>query len=617
MYRQCASIFCFFFLLASEASTQPRRGQQPLDTLAMVGSIPILARDVLERIELMPFELKSEEQDFDKIKEKAVASLVGEKLLVMSQPLTKDQTSRFIQTMETVLQKLFVRDALYKREVHDKVVITEKEIHNGLALHGNRRKILIIYPSSMKEAAKIIQGWKECQRAHRSIHEYISTLPFRRDTLGVSFGSADPPLEKAVFSLKDTMEISKPVESIIYGLVVLTVLEKELDAHANELSAAERLTAVKNILLEQKENAAANSFIEKTLKAHHMAADSSLFRRLTIALRELMTLDSMTHRLENGYRYIPEDIFRLLRRFESELDTPLVRGSFGTLKLEEFLENLFYYDFHFSSLKSRTFAITFFDILRKITEGEIIAQEGIRRNLQSDNEVIRDIALWTSYWKSRDVVYMLQDSVTISDWESYVSLWRKKKELVEGALSVKVQEVLCSDSFRADSLFRLIQDGESMDSIARTYTQRIEWRMNNGKSGWLHFSDYREILTETMVMSLGEIKKVQYEGKNALLRLMERKITGNRHLLDSLIERECISIRQEHQRGRINQYLAHEAIRQHVEIYSDRIRKVDIKNINMVTIRMIGFGGKMNAAPLLVPQWEWVREWERLKRQFQ
>jgi hypothetical protein len=45
--------------------------------------------------------------------------------------------------------------------------------------------------------------------------------------------------------------------------------------------------------------------------------------------------------------------------------------------------------------------------------------------------------------------------------------------------------------------------------------------------------------------------------------------------------------------------------------------KVDIKNINMFTLRMIGFGGKMNAAPLLVPQWQWVGEWKRMKRQFQ
>jgi hypothetical protein len=231
--------------------------------------------------------------------------------------------------------------------------------------------------------------------------------------------------------------------------------------------------------------------------------------------------------------------------------------------------------------------------------------------------VIRDISIWSNYWKSRDAENALQDTGAISDWEPYVSVWRKNKELVEGALSVKVQEILCGDSLRADSLLRLIRYGENMDSIARTCTQRAEWRMNSGKSGWLHFADHREILTETMVMSLGELKKVQYDGRYTLLRLVERKVTGHQYLMDSLIEREITSIRQEHKRFRINQYLAHEAIRQKVKIYSDRIMKVDIKNINMVTVRMLGFGGKMNAAPLLVPQWQWVREWKRLESQFQ
>jgi hypothetical protein len=413
------------------------------------------------------------------------------------------------------------------------------------------------------------------------------------------------------------MEISKPLESIVYGLVVITVLEKDLSAQSKETSVADRLIAVKKILMDQKENALAYSFVGQTLKAHHMAADSSLFRRVTIALRELIKLDSISHRSENGYRYHPEDIFQLLGRFDSERDTPIVRGSFGTLKLDEFIENLFYYDFIFPSLKSRAFAFTFFDILKKITEGEIIAQEGIRRGLQFDGEVVRDVSLWANYWKSRNVEYTLWGTATESDWEPYASLWRKRKELIESTLSVKVQEVLCSDSLCADSLFRMIQLGENMDSIARAYTQRIEWRMNGGKSGWLHFSDHQEILKQTMVMSIGEIKKIKYDERIGILRLIDRKFTGDPYVLDSLLKIERTHVRDEHQKTLLNQFLAHEAIRQQVEIYSDRIMKIDIKNINMFTFRMIGFGGKMNAAPLLVPQWQWVGEWKRMKRQFQ
>jgi hypothetical protein len=163
----------------------------------------------------------------------------------------------------------------------------------------------------------------------------------------------------------------------------------------------------------------------------------------------------------------------------------------------------------------------------------------------------------------------------------------------------------------------MIQLGENMDSIACAYTQRIEWRMNGGKSGWLHFSDHQEILKQTMVMSIGEIKKIKYDERSGILRLIDRKFTGDVHVLDSLFKIERTLVRDEHQKTLINQFLAHEAIRQQVEIYSDRIMKVDIKNINMFTLRMIGFGGKMNAAPLLVPQWQWVGEWKRMKRQFQ
>jgi hypothetical protein len=51
-----------------------------------------------------------------------------------------------------------------------------------------------------------------------------------------------------------------------------------------------------------------------------------------------------------------------------------------------------------------------------------------------------------------------------------------------------------------------------------------------------------------------------------------------------------------------------------VRIFYDRISHADVENMDMFTRRLLGFGGKINAAPLLIPQWEWVEEWKNMQK---
>ena len=46
-------------------------------------------------------------------------------------------------------------------------------------------------------------------------------------------------------------------------------------------------------------------------------------------------------------------------------------------------------------------------------------------------------------------------------------------------------------------------------------------------------------------------------------------------------------------------------------MYAERLKGVSLFSHNMFTRRLIGFGGMMNAAPLLEPQWGWVSEYVR------
>ncbi len=64
----------------------------------------------------------------------------------------------------------------------------------------------------------------------------------------------------------------------------------------------------------------------------------------------------------------------------------------------------------------------------------------------------------------------------------------------------------------------------------------------------------------------------------------------------------------------MDKYIARLAREQNVSIDYDRLKKVQIKPIQMFTRRYIGFGGIMTAVPLLRFQWDWMKEYERISR---
>ena len=52
-----------------------------------------------------------------------------------------------------------------------------------------------------------------------------------------------------------------------------------------------------------------------------------------------------------------------------------------------------------------------------------------------------------------------------------------------------------------------------------------------------------------------------------------------------------------------------------VQLFYERVAATDVANVNMLTRRIIGFGGRINAAPFLVPQCEWVEVWKKMREQ--
>ena len=606
--------FLLIPLLVVGGNAQDQNAGESLshDTLATVDNTAITALDLFERIQLMPFEAKIRDRDFESLKRKAVESLVGERLLALTAPALPDSDQWRLETMSTVLRKMFTRDAMYRREIHDRATVSDREIQQNLRRYAIRRHLLVVPQPSVDAAKQLASEWRRRRISGESNAHIMSTAGRQPDTLSITLGSIDPSLEDAAFALRDTLDVSGPVQSKHYGILSIALLRDEQSPEASGKSIQQRERAVRDILRDRKEQLLRQAFVDRLFRGQRMEVDSALFRIVTRRLWEIMRADTIARTVPGGFRYLPEDVYRLVEDYYSMRNEPIVRGSFGVLHLGEFLESLLHYDFVIPSLKPRLFAMAFFDISRAMAEAEIIAQEGLRKGYQHNADARRDMTIWSGYWQSRSSEFKIVDSVKIQSWEPYLSLWRFNAALVETSCFLSVQEILRPDSASADSMAALIRGGAQMDSLARKYSVRTEWRDNGGKSGWFRCKDRWELAGHSIRMAIGETKgPVKLAEGYSIVRLLDRKFVGA--AADSLFRLEERIVRVARQQDVLNRQLAQTALGHSVRIYYDKIPRVDVVDMNMFTRRLLGFGGKINAAPLLVPQWEWIDEWKKMQ----
>jgi hypothetical protein len=607
-YHTFLFLLLLIFLAAPAAAQYPDRSLQS-DTLALVDDHPITYRDLFERISLMPFEEKIKEKDFRSLKRKAVESLVGERILSSLVP-DNDPSIAKSRTADLVLEHLFVRDAYFKRMVRENAVLSEQEISRAMRQLGVRRKLLVIKFPNEQEGRQFSRTWSETVKKKKQTANIFASRSYTYDTLFISFGSADSVLEEAAYRLKDPSEFIAPIRSVMFGIVGAALLDEEPNPSVSGKSFVDQREMAQDMLRERKETQLQFLLFGSLVRGQEMQADTVIFYEAAKQLHSSMLRDSAARKVPAGYRYLAEDITSLIDHFSDRLDTPIIRGTFGTVPLGIFLEHLYFYEFSFPDMRGRKFVPSFFQLVRAIAEAEIVAQEGYRRGVNYDPEVRRDMSVWTGYRRSRTAEFRLSQNAVVEDWEPYAALLVSHPELVRSQLRCMVREIVAKDSLIAGSLAEFMMRDSIQQSIPAGTWTRPEWKNTNGRSGWISFSSHPEVMQRTMDLSTGTVS-VPYRTTSGFgaVQLLERTFIPEGGKSDSLLTDELLRLLTERRAAAVTNGLASAAVNRRITIRYETIDRMEIPDVNMITRRIIGFGGRMNAAPVLMPQFRWVEQW--------
>ncbi|KAB2925721.1 MAG: hypothetical protein F9K22_02140, partial [Bacteroidetes bacterium] len=131
---------------------------QPLDDepLATVGDITITRREFLSRYELTP-SLRQSRDASDRSKADFLLSLIGEKLLAQRAKQTGLGDDPAVESAVRAVERMLVRDELYRREISQRVMLSDAETDAAMRLARNELKVYFLYARTKVGAGVLME----------------------------------------------------------------------------------------------------------------------------------------------------------------------------------------------------------------------------------------------------------------------------------------------------------------------------------------------------------------------------------------------------------------------------------------------------------------------------
>jgi len=600
----------------SRAVAQEQQGSLR-DTLAEVGSKVITPRDLIERLELMPWPEKEQGGKMDSVKIRALQSLVAEQILALESGAEGIVPDSALKAYSRNLEKLFVRDELYKQQVRAKTTVPEKEVRAGMTRFARLVSILMIGASDEAQARAISRslrggGDPDTVIAHPPGRSAVSV-----DTVAVTFGLLERRQEDAVYALSDSLPASEPLLTGHREWVVLSLLGQETDPEYAKRSIPERRETVTERIRRRNELVRAQEYSSEILSARRAQARPASFALFARTIHRLMVSDSLRYKTSSGYR-LDRGIDAAMDTLAGHLHDVLVDLTEGTMTIGDVLEGYRTYEGVFPTLEISDFLRRVNASIRDIAGREFLAREGYRLHLDRAEDVRHDVDMWSNYWRARALMEKLTGDMQVTN-DDVLSVLEDRVDLIGHDYEVSIREILSDSLQESLSLLERIVGGAEMGELARRFSKRKAWAGRDGESGYFPIAEHPAMGIRALDVSAGTLVgpvKVP-EGYSLFTVLGQRRAPGDTTFaFDSLKTVMRAGVQEGAIQRRLNGFVASSASRYGVKLRYDRLAKTDIPPVNMVTKRMLGFGGSILAVPSLYPLWLWTRETRGVEEYF-
>ena len=595
-----------------------QRNELPADTVATVGARVITAKDFLERFELMPVQGKDVASRIETTKLQFLYSMAAEKLLALEATQQNIGSDSVTQKMQHTLERTFVRDELYKREVVQNSEPTMNEMLSAYQRAPFTIDVDILGVLKKEDGEKLFRAVTKSKNKEKTLQSFDGSLFTFLDTLSITLGSTEKRIEDAVFGMmKDS--VTQPMLIEPHGWVMMKLKRKYSNPKYVNESRSNQIISVRRIIQNQKQDSIAKQVFAQFLGQQRAQVDSTLFRIVADSVYKILMSDTVAHTYKKNFILFSSDVEKLEEIFAPLLTAPFAAIQSGDMTLGDVLIGLKNSMVVFPNMQKNVVLGVLNNNFRIIVQNELLAREGFKKNFQQSENVRHDIATWMDNRRTMLMFKQIKDTLHVSDQE-VMTAYNKNQEVFGAQVEVNIREILLdttlADVKLAVDLRKRILAGEDIAALAKKYSRRKEWKEKGGESGFFNIESkqYPQLGMYASHADSGQlVGPLRISEGETLFKIIGRRIIDDslRLYSDDVKKTVRAKLLQEKLQKVLDGYIGTLAKKYGVTLNENNLRNVKTTTISMVTWRNIGFGGRFLAVPPVYTQVGWVQEWHR------
>lgn len=576
--------------------------------LAEIGDDFINTKEFIIRFELTPRINSS--VDIDSQKTHFLYTIIAEKLWAKEAAALQLDTLSSYRYYISNLEKMLIRDLLFKEEIERKINISEEEINNELKKRSYRLVLNFLYSKSKREID--------------SLYSLLSTTPIDSLLMGrfekleqlepvkLTYGQMQNSIEDSLFNL-NIGDYTKPIQTEI-GWVIYYLREK------SKLSAAKlgtlteaRMQASKN-LLDRKKQKYMEEYLSQLLSDKVVNVDINLFKTLSERLITSLKFKYSNKELESYYLY-DEDIKKIIKTIsEDSLNQNFIKFETDPISFEEFLYYLSFTNFKSSTLDSSLVESSLSTVIRNYIRDEIITREGYKLGLHNSEEVFSELKMWGDNYLSQYLRNTYNKTAEVSELEltNYIS------NIIDSTIATKFVSVTEIKLQELDHVRDFLIEVESVGDVEQAISNiKFPGQSIIKADSLVPLSSFGDLASIINNMSEDEIygPVTRAEGYSILIlhEVEERELSAvEKNKLQIDVNKELLYYKK------LENILLDKTVelanKYEVKINTEVLKSIKVKDIPALIFRMYGFGGQTTAAPFINLFYNWFYRYKNTEK---
>ncbi|MBK7105555.1 MAG: hypothetical protein IPH62_09760 [Ignavibacteriae bacterium] len=419
MFNQSLKYISFLFIFISILTHIPVFPQDVNEkVIASIGDNYLLESEFENRLNFSPKEGIQDKNNSDGIKKELLYTIIAEKLWSNYAQEIGFENNISIITAKNVIEKMLVRDELYKREIKDKILFNDDEVEKA-EFKFSRILKTTIYSSVDKNKLIELQKLFSANKNLESISSSIDPNQIIVKNIEITFGDLPEGIENLLYNLEPNSASALIQMDSIWNIFYINEIIDNKSINAKNKNDVTK--KIYKVLKVRKEETYYNRFYADFFKDITVDADGKLFNIISENLSTVFNKkyqNGIFEKDKNGNTLITFDTNDLNMILDT-LGTNLIKEPFllfsqNPIDVETFLREIRFLSFNVTSPQIDIIKLKLNEEIKNFIKYELLARKGFELNLQYDSNVKKWLKVWIDsylYQGIRNTILNIENTI--------------------------------------------------------------------------------------------------------------------------------------------------------------------------------------------------------------